>query len=100
MLCLCASLSKRPFGDRNDETGFLDQRDKLIGRNDATFGMVPPNERLDTCNLIVVEADLWLVKELELLIRERASKIVFECLSSLQPDVHFFFKEARCPATF
>ena len=66
-----------PRSDIDDQTGFLGDRDELLGRDGPVDGMPPGEQRLQALHL-PVHADHGLIKQLEFLMFQRAAQRVFQ----------------------
>jgi hypothetical protein len=69
-----------PISDRDDQSGFLGDRDELSRRYGAELRVVPAQQRLAAGNLSRRETYLWLIGEMELALRSREPE------PCLQPD--------------
>ena len=79
LLGLAAGLQQHPFADRHDQAGFLGDGDELGRRDQAEFGMVPAQQRLEAADgAAAAEVDLRLVVQDELVALQRAAQGVFQ----------------------
>src|SRR5215468_3866050 len=67
-----------PFAERNDQAAVLRQRDELVGVEQSSRGVAPPDERLDASGALARDVEDGLVVKLELLKHDAAPHVVLE----------------------
>ena len=73
-----AGLAQHPFADRDDQPGFLGDRDEPVGRDRPALRVVPAQQRLDAADAVVAEAEERLEDERQLVPRQRAAELDLE----------------------
>lgn len=99
---LTAGLADHPFSDRENQPGFLSQRNELI-RCDKTFSrIIPAQERLDPDDLLGCQVDLRLVVQLELAFGQRPAQTFLQSLACPELRIHLLLEELEraAPAFF
>ena len=95
---LPAGFAQHPGADRNDQTGFLGQRDEVERRDEPALRVVPAEEGLDAVvRILPVEAHDRLVVHLELLELDRLLKLRLQLQPLDDPFVHRRLEEAIAP---
>ena len=69
---------QRETAQRHDQARLFGMGDEIRGRNQALFGMVPAQQRLEARNRAVLQSDDRLVVDVELVLTEGAAQIRFE----------------------
>ena len=99
---LPTSLVQYPFPDRNDQTGLLGNRNKLIGHHQATRRVMPADQRFNPRNMAVYAMHLRLIIKLELTFLQPVTQIVFQAHALLHRPIHLLGKKLKIisPAIF
>src|SRR5438874_1827260 len=87
-LRLAARFVHHPDVDRNDETGLLSERDKLVRTDEAECRVLPTHERFDTQDAAGAEVDLRLIPQAELTTLNRVVKLALTDEPLLGEVVH------------
>ena len=91
---LHAGGAQHPFAERQDQAGFLGQRDEVGRRDHAALGMIPAHQRLEAGDLAGLQVEDRLVVDLELAVGDGLAQVELERAARLQPLVHLALEEA------
>src|SRR5258706_14353337 len=89
---------QHPFAKLIDQTGVFRNRNELGGRDHATFGVPPAQQRLAAGDLVVLEADAGLVVNLQRTVYYRLAQFYFQYVARPYPRVHRRLEETIGPA--
>ena len=95
---LGAGLGQHPLTDRQDQAGFLGERNKFRRWYQAPVGMLPADECLGAPDLAGHDVHLWLIVQQELATLERMPQAGFEGQTALGACVHLGGIEAKAVA--
>src|SRR5207244_494588 len=90
---LAARVPKHPRTEIPDEPGLFGQWDELRGRQQAAHRVLPPNERLDPFDPVIVDADEGLVEEAELVVLDRDLELVLRPHALERSRTHVLIEE-------
>ena len=86
------------LAERHDEAGRLGDRDELVGRDDATFRVVPTRQRFEPGDVERAEVHDRLVHHLDLARAERDPQFCLERQALLDDDLHRRLELQQPPA--
>ncbi len=86
--------AQHPFAERQDQSGFLRQRDEISRRDHAALRVVPAHQRLEAGNLAGLQIKDRLVVNLELAVGDGLAQVELERAARLQTLVHLALEEA------
>ena len=95
-----ACLPQGPFADRQNEAGLFGDRNEHGRRDPALLGMMPPQQGLQTANLIALQIDHRLIVKFEFPVRERLAQVELQLAARLHVRIHDGFEEAVGAAAF
>src|SRR5581483_3169037 len=98
LLYFLAQLAEHPLPDRNDQAGFLGDRNERAGRHRAQIGMTPTQQTFGGAHLTGGEIDLRLIDQTELFALERATQAGHEHHALERARIHVFAEELETVA--
>src|SRR5215471_17117208 len=83
-----------PFAERIDQSGFLGQRNELVGRHQAALRMPPAYQRLRPAQPAGRDVDDRLIEQLELAAGHRFAQVVLQLMAGIRLPGHLHVEEA------
>ncbi len=95
---MLARLLEHPRADRDDQAGLLGERDELARREQAPVGVLPAHQRLHPDQPAAGERQLRLEVDDQLVLDQRAAKVVLEVKASGGTLEHHVVEQRGAPA--